>query len=106
MNDYLEEYFTLPELPPLFALEISINVAPEARGKGLGSAILVAVQDVVKDRGFEAIYADIKEDNLASHKAFQRAGFKEIGLVVTTVQDTGQKVPIQQYVVDLFPSQL
>lgn len=125
--EYEEEYFTLPELPPLFALyegvrcgfirfrpmphptvkrkrccEISINVAPDARGKGLGGAILTAVQDFVKDRGFEAIYAEIREDNAASHKVFKRAGFKEIGQVEKSVPDTGEKASIRQYVANLF----
>lgn len=88
-------YYLLKELPPLFAkvqgervafirfrpykesdtCEISIVVAPEWRGKGIGTAILLQLRALVKDRGYSEIYAEIKPENIASKKAFEKAGF-------------------------------
>lgn len=67
--------FSSPVAQTRRACEISINVAPEARGKGLGSAILKAVQARVADQGYDDLMAEIKADNPASHQAFTKAGF-------------------------------
>lgn len=55
---------------------ISINVAPEHRGRGLGTAlILVACHELLQGDAAREIRALIKPDNAASRIAFQRAGF-------------------------------
>lgn len=54
---------------------ISINVAPEARGRGFGVATLEAARVVAGRLGFTAIHALIRPDNHASVRAFTRAGY-------------------------------
>ncbi len=55
---------------------ISINIAPEHRQRGLGTAlILVACREAVASGAATQIRALIKPDNTASQRAFQRAGF-------------------------------
>jgi RimJ/RimL family protein N-acetyltransferase len=54
-------------------LEISVNLAPEARGRGLGAEIIVMAcrQQPVGT----VVIARVRPDNLASVKVFGRAGF-------------------------------
>jgi sialic acid synthase SpsE/RimJ/RimL family protein N-acetyltransferase len=105
VDEFRCEYFTMPNLPPLFALvdgkrvgflrfrpyphslaqgrkttEISINIAPEYRGKGLGSEILRSVTPLVKSQGCGVIFAEIKPKNQASIHAFEKAGYCKIGM--------------------------
>jgi RimJ/RimL family protein N-acetyltransferase len=57
---------------------LSIVLAPQARGRGLGVEILnTAVARIAKD-GIKEIFAQIRQDNLRSQKAFERAGFNRI----------------------------
>ena len=57
---------------------VSIHLAPEWRGRGVGPVAL----DMLADRAFhelrlERLLASVKADNLASLSAFARASFKE-----------------------------
>jgi pseudaminic acid synthase len=66
------------------AAEVSISVAPEARGKGLARAILRAVEPLACDRGIGFLTARIRVENEASTRAFKCAGYyafvaREIG---------------------------
>lgn len=62
--------------------EISIAVSPLQRGKGYGTESLVCVIDYLQKQGFnKKIIAHIKEDNPASSKIFEKAGFVFQGLV-------------------------
>ena len=55
---------------------ISINIAPEHRQRGLGTAlILVACHQSMTNGAATQVRALIKPDNTASQRAFQRAGF-------------------------------
>lgn len=58
---------------------ISINIAPEHRQRGLGTAlILAACREVLASGAASKIRALIKADNIASQRAFQRAGFTPV----------------------------
>jgi N-acetylneuraminate synthase len=92
---FLATHFTIPSLPPLFivengvkvglirfnrapgpdGVEISIVIAPEARGKGIGTRAIQEAADWVKSQGFSGIVAKIKPFNTASIRAFEAAGF-------------------------------
>jgi RimJ/RimL family protein N-acetyltransferase len=56
---------------------ISLNVAPEARGRGLGVATLQAASPYAARLGFVRIRALVRPDNAASVRAFARAGYVE-----------------------------
>jgi RimJ/RimL family protein N-acetyltransferase len=58
---------------------ISINIAPEARGRGLGVATLVAATPRARELGFDRIRALIRPDNHASVRAFVGAGYVQVG---------------------------
>ena len=54
---------------------ISINVAPQARGRGLGAATLRAATTTAGTLGFATLRALIRPDNEASLRAFVHAGY-------------------------------
>jgi len=54
---------------------ISINVAPTARARGLGTATLVAASAYARGLGFERILALIRPHNQGSRRAFEKAGY-------------------------------
>jgi N-acetylneuraminate synthase len=58
---------------------ISINIAPEARGRGLGVATLMAATPYARALGFDRIRALIRPDNHASVRAFVNAGYVQAG---------------------------
>lgn len=52
---------------------------PDFLGKGLGSKVIILGTEIfIKEKKpAKPIIAEIKKDNIASVKAFQKAGFKE-----------------------------
>ncbi len=56
-------------------LVVSINTAPEARGRGLGAAALIASAEALPRGEAVEVEALIRSDNRASRKAFERADF-------------------------------
>ncbi len=54
---------------------VSINVAPSARGRGIGTRVLVAAGPVAATLGFERVDAYIRPSNVASIRAFEKAGY-------------------------------
>lgn len=99
---FLKNYFTLPSLPPLFAVidgermallrfdpadpakfprcscEISIVVAPEKRNQGYGSKVLLALESFLSRQGVFGMGAQILESNIASQKTFLKSGYELI----------------------------
>lgn len=55
--------------------EVSISVAPEARGRGLATRLLVAGAAEALKHGISHLSAIIRTDNERSIRAFKRAGF-------------------------------
>lgn len=126
--EFIHDYFSLADLPPLFALqnghrvgflrfrpaedpidvnkrsaEISINIAPEHRGKGLGQRILETVQEIAAAQGYDSIYAEIKNENAPSKRAFQAAGFHPLNEKQKMIEDTQEECWIIPFIVDLSP---
>lgn len=59
--------------------KISVNVAPELIGKGLGPILIIkGCEFLFKNTRCKEIIAEIKPHNIASIKAFAKAGFKNI----------------------------
>lgn len=129
-KEFLTKYFISPSLPPLFILfdnqraafvffeqveqpeqlhhrrcvEISINVAPEFRQKGLGTEILKETQEWIKKQGFDDILAIVKKENLASQKAFEGAGYNKLENSFKVNEKTGEKIEVLRYIARLTPS--
>ena len=56
---------------------ISFVVKTEYQGQGIGTKMLNVIEDEAKKRGVIKACAKHYKDNIASHKAFLKAGYKE-----------------------------
>jgi RimJ/RimL family protein N-acetyltransferase len=56
---------------------VHIALAPERRGRGLGPRMLDAAVETAKAGGVRALVAIVHRDNVASHRAFAKAGFRK-----------------------------
>jgi len=77
-------------------VELSINVAPEARGRGLGLACLTTADALLRRAGVEAAFAEVRTENAASRRLFEAAGYACLGEAVKAV-DTGEQAAIVRY---------
>ncbi len=62
----------------LYTVENSVYVAPEQRGRGIGTAILGPLIEIARSRGFHAMVAGIDATNAASLKLHAKFGFEEV----------------------------
>ncbi|TFV53120.1 GNAT family N-acetyltransferase [Blastococcus sp. TF02A-35] len=60
--------------------EVSLEVAPEARGKGLGTALVATAPSLVPDGA--PLWAQVAPANTASLRAFLTAGYRPMGAEV------------------------
>ena len=58
-------------------VEISFVVKKEFQSRGVGTKMLLAMEKVILDNERRVILAKHYKDNIASHKAFLKAGYKE-----------------------------
>lgn len=82
-------------------VEISINIAPEARGKGIGAQALITLQNHLKGLGIDDLYAEIRQHNAISIRVFEKAGFSEIFRGNKLMHHTGEEVPIISFLLHL-----
>jgi GNAT superfamily N-acetyltransferase len=59
--------------------ELSIGVAAEARGRGVGSALLDALLTLARERGFRAVSLSVDRRNPA-RRLYERKGFRDAGI--------------------------
>ncbi len=57
--------------------EISFVVKTDFQGRGVGTRMLLAMELLCRDRKKKVIFAKHYKDNIASHKAFLKAGYSE-----------------------------
>ena len=110
--EFSEYYFRIPDFSPLFVLsdgrdagfvrfdapdrdygkaaELMINIAPEFRGKGVGTATVEAVKMLFKARGYERLIADVRRQNESSLKMFAKTGFREESVRTERIERTGE----------------
>lgn len=56
-----------------------LAIAPDARGRGLGRALLDAVIAAARDAGVSRIFLEVRESNAPAIALYERAGFAECG---------------------------
>ncbi len=59
--------------------ELSIGVAAEARGTGIGSALLDALLSLAREQGYRAVSLSVDRQNPA-HRLYERKGFRDAGI--------------------------
>ena len=82
-------------------IEVSINIAPEFRGKGIGVAALIELQTYLKGWGIDDVYAEIRQHNRVSIRTFEKSGFHEFYRGNKLLHHTGEHVPIISYLLHL-----
>lgn len=60
--------------------ECSVYVAPEARGRGIGTALADALASAAEGSGFHKLIGRLFTDNLASVRLCERCGFSAVGV--------------------------
>lgn len=85
-------------------VDISIMVASEARGQGLGTAVLRAVADTLAADGVDSILAEVREENAASLRIFGGAGYDDLGPAEKLIEDTGERARVRRFVSELTPA--
>ena len=58
--------------------EVAIGVVQEARGRGVGGALLPALMDVARSRGFGALSLSVRRENTAAVRLYERNGFVKV----------------------------
>lgn len=58
----------------------SIAVAPEARGTGIGEAMLAAAERHARTRGASAMRLEVRTDNAAAQALYERRGYRRFGV--------------------------
>ncbi|MGC5628637.1 GNAT family N-acetyltransferase [Georgenia sp. Z1344] len=61
--------------------ELSIGVAPSARGAGVGSALLAVLLERARRDGRRAVSLSVERDNVGARRLYDRAGFVRVGAV-------------------------
>jgi GNAT superfamily N-acetyltransferase len=59
----------------------SLWVEPQARGRGIGGALIEAVLDWAKDSGYEQIVLWVVDGNSNAERLYERRGFRRTGSV-------------------------
>jgi len=68
-------------------VEVSVYLAPEHRGKGLGFQLLQLVTEAGRKAGNHTVISRISSDNLASIRIHEKAGYSMVG----TMKEVGFK---------------
>jgi ribosomal protein S18 acetylase RimI-like enzyme len=64
--------------------ELSIGVVPEARGRGIGGALLDALLALAREQGYQAVSLSVDRENPA-RRLYERKGFHDAGVSDPTV---------------------
>jgi ribosomal-protein-alanine N-acetyltransferase len=59
---------------------LTIAVAPEARRRGIGAALLAAFEAEAATRGAAVAYLEVASDNPAARALYDRSGWRQAGL--------------------------
>jgi ribosomal protein S18 acetylase RimI-like enzyme len=65
----------------------SIASKPEARGKGVGSALIAAVEGAARARRCESLRLEVRTDNETAMRLYERLGYRQIGRYARYYQD-------------------
>ncbi len=59
-------------------VESSVYVSPQRRGRGIGKALMAALVEQCRNRGYRVVIAGITAENLASERFHESLGFKRV----------------------------
>jgi ribosomal protein S18 acetylase RimI-like enzyme len=65
--------------------ELGLAVKAEYRGRGIGAALIKTFIDEMKEKGIKGVSLSVDPGNLGAVRLYQRFGFKEVGMVGTSI---------------------
>ena len=65
----------------------SLATQPESRGKGVGTALLEAVETAARQRRCRAVRLEVRSDNHGAIRQYERLGYRRIGALEHYYQD-------------------
>ncbi len=65
----------------------SLASQPEARGKGVGTALVEAAEAAARQRGCRVLRLEVRADNQAAIALYQRMGYRRIGCLEGYYED-------------------
>jgi ribosomal protein S18 acetylase RimI-like enzyme len=65
----------------------SLATRPEARGKGVGSALIEAVENAARQRRCRALRLEVRSDNAAAIRLYERLGYRRTGRYARYYED-------------------
>jgi aminoglycoside 6'-N-acetyltransferase len=69
---------------------IDLFIAAEHQGRGLGTTVLrQVVRDLIEERGHHRITIDPAADNAAAIRAYEKVGFRPVGVMRAYERDSG-----------------
>ena len=74
--------------------DVMYFIRPEFTGKGIGSQVLVKLENDAIERGITKIVVDISDDNNGSLRFHKKNGFKQYGKLVNCWEKHGKKLGI------------
>jgi RimJ/RimL family protein N-acetyltransferase len=84
------------------ALDMGLELCEEARGKGIGTAALIAGTEYAFAQGAHRIEGSTAEDNHAMRKAFEKAGWKFEGVLRALFIEDGVPQDFYSYAITKF----
>ena len=84
-------------------VDVSINIAPSSRGKGLGASILKSAIALLRSYDIESVVAEVREENIASKRVFEKAGYEFLSHDTKLIADTGENVSLNRFVLNFLP---
>lgn len=75
-------YASAPYTRPAYAwcAEPSIYLRPEARGRGIGTALYAALEEILRTQGYQVLYALVTQENAASLRFHEKLGYRKMVL--------------------------
>ena len=87
---------------PNGALDMGLELSEESRGKGIGTAALIAGTQYAFAEGAHRIQGSTAEDNYAMRKAFEKAGWKFEGVLRALFIEDGVPQDYYSYAITKF----
>ena len=87
-----------------WSAEVSVYLAPGARGIGVGSALYAALLDRLRARGMQVALARVAQPNAASEALHARFGFERSGLLRRIGYKNGRWHDVALLQLDLIPA--
>lgn len=79
------------------AADLTLYLSPEARGKGLGAALLEAIEQEGRERGLRDLVSLITDENAASRRFHEKHGFALCGELPAIARKFGRDVGLVYY---------